>query len=344
MSAPPTILQGNYFDGVRPIGSPGTLTVAGERVTLHAGSSSEDHNASGLLVSPRIGRSERFVALPGGGQFQCPDDALLDTLPQEVSSEGPIAWLEQHWPVAIACIVLIAGLLTGGYLYGLPLAADRVAARVPIESEQALGEESLNFLERVRLLTPTGLDEAAQQRLHQQFAALTRGMRFEHQYRLELRSGRLGANAMALPGGIVVLTDELVALSASEDEVLAVIAHEIGHVELRHALRQLLGNSAVAVTLATMTGDAASLGTAVTGLPVTLAQLQYSREFERAADDYALELMRSHGLSPLAFASMLERLAARHGTETEGPAFLSTHPVTAERIARIRAAAQSGTR
>ena len=222
MNTPAITLQGNYFDGLTPIGSPATLTVAGDRVTFAAGQISEDYVASGLLVSPRSGTSERFVALAGGGQFQCPDDALLKTLPQAVASEGRIAWLEQHWPVAIACIVVVAVLLIGGYQYGLPLAADRVAARVPIESEAALGRETLELLERVDALTPTGLDQAAQQRLSERFAALTRGLKYEQQYRLEFRSGRIGANAMALPEGIVVVTVNLVTLSHSEDEVLVV--------------------------------------------------------------------------------------------------------------------------
>jgi predicted Zn-dependent protease len=335
-------LPGNYFDGVTPIGSPATLTVAGDRVTVAAGHISEDHDASGLLVSPCVGGSERFVVLPGGGQFQCPDHALLNTLPQEVASEGPIAWLEQHWPLAIACVVVVAGLLIGGYQYGLPLAADRVVARVPIESEAALGRETLQLLERMHALTPTGLDQAAQQRLSKRFAALTRGLKYEQQYRLEFRSGPIGANAMALPGAIVVVTDDLITIGDSEDQVLAVLAHEIGHVESRHALRQLLGDSVVAVVVATMTGDAASLGTAVTGLPVMVAQLEYSREFESAADTYAFELMRRNGLSPLAFADMLERLAARRAGDTEALPFLSTHPITAERIARARTAARSG--
>jgi len=341
VNIPGATLKGSYFDGVTPIGSPATLTVAGDRVSLAAGCISETHDASDLLVSPRIGRAERFVALQGGGQFQCPDNALLSTLPQEVASEGPIAWLEEHWPVAIACILVIAALLAGGYLYGLPLVVDRVAARIPIESEKALGEQTLEFLERAQVLAPTGLDQSAQQRLNEKFATLSRGLKYEHQYRLELRSGRLGANAMALPGGIVVLTDELVALGGSEEEVMTVLAHEIGHVELRHALRQLLGGSVVAVVIGTMTSDIASLGTAITGAPVILAQLEYSREFESAADNFAFELMKKNDLSPLAFANMLERLLAQRGTDAEGPAFLSTHPVTAERIARARAAAES---
>src|SRR5690606_20318775 len=141
-------------------------------------------------------------------------------------------------------------------------------------------------------------------------------------------------------GGIVVLTDQMVRLAQHPAEIHAVLAHEIGHVERRHALRHLLQDSALAVAIATVTSDAAALSLAVAGLPVVLAQTRYSRAFEAEADEFGFALLRRHEISPAHFASLMERLAAGRNRALETRlSFLSTHPVTAERAARARAAA-----
>jgi predicted Zn-dependent protease len=342
VSAAAEFLKGSYQDGQVALGSPATMIVAPREVALIGERISQRYEPQRLRVSPRVGDSERFVALPDGGQFQCPDHPALDRLPQEVRSEGPVAWLERRWPVAAACVVLVASLAGAGYFYGLPAAAERVAAEIPIETERALGEEALTWLDTQSWFDPTELDEETQARLLEGFERLASGLPLEPHYRLAFRDAEFfGPNALALPGGTIVVTDQLVHLAQSDEEVLAVLAHEMGHVEMRHAMRHVLHDSATAVVVATLTADAASLGTAVAGLPALLAQLEYSREFETEADDYAFRLLRRKGISPEAFAAIMERLQGERGggDDDNELAFLSTHPVTAERIARARAAA-----
>lgn len=342
MSAAADFLKGSYQDGQVPLGSPATMILAPREAALIGERVSQRYALEQLRVSPRVAGSDRFVALPGGGQFQCPDQPALDRLPQEVRSEGPVAWLEQRWPVAAACVALVASLVAAGYLYGLPAAAERVAAQIPIETERALGEEVLAWLDTNSWLDPTELDDETQARLLEGFARLAKGLPLEPHYTLAFRDAEaIGPNALALPGGTIVVTDQMVEAAESDEEVLAVLAHEIGHVELRHTMRHVLHDSATAVVVATVTADAASLSTAVAGLPALLARLEYSREFETEADDYAFRLLQREGISPLAFASIMQRLQREGGEDDDASelAFLSTHPVTAERIARARAAA-----
>jgi predicted Zn-dependent protease len=84
----------------------------------------------------------------------------------------------------------------------------------------------------------------------------------------------------------------------------------------------------------------ASLSVAVAGLPALLAQAKYSREFETEADEFAFQLLKQHGRSPEAFATLMERLAGEDDGAERSYAFLSTHPMTAERVQRARAAAR----
>jgi predicted Zn-dependent protease len=337
-------LSGQYFDGRQPVGSAATLVFTGQQARLIGAQLDHDFHARELRVSPRVGRTERFLALPNGGQFLCPDHPLLDRLPHDSQGEGLVAWLEARVALAIAGIALVAALMLGGYFFGLPAAAEQVARHIPLDTEHALGEQVLTWLDGNKWFAPSQLDEKIQFFLRKDFAELTQNLPLAAHYRLEFRHAPLiGANAFALPGGTIVITDAMVNAAKSQDEVAAVLAHEIGHVERRHALRHLLQDSAVAVVVATVTSDAASLSVAVAGLPTLLAQAKYSRDFESEADDFAFALLKQQGRSPEAFATFMERLAGEDGEKGEKLDFLSTHPMTAERVQRARAAVHSDT-
>lgn len=139
-------------------------------------------------------------------------------------------------------------------------------------------------------------------------------------------------NALALPGGQMVVFTGLLKEAGSADEVAGVLAHEIQHVLHRHGLKQLvrqLGGAAV-IALATGGGDLAS----VVGRADDLVQLSYGREQEAEADRDGLSLLHRAGLPPAAMASFFERLQRQQSGDL--PELLSTHPDTARRIADLR--------
>ena len=165
---------------------------------------------------------------------------------------------------------------------------------------------------------------------------MTAGLPDGDSYRLEFRhSNKIGANAFALPSGIVVVTDALVKLGQTDDEVVAVLAHEVGHLEHRHSLRMVMQDSAVALLIATVSGDPFSSSTLVAALPTLLVHARYSRKFEAEADDYAYDFLVAQGIPTQAFADMLVRLGAKDETSA-AEEFLSSHPGTQERIERFR--------
>ena len=344
MSASAATMNGLYYDGRMPVGSRATMIVTGREVALIGECVSDHYPLANLRVSPRVVGADRFIRLPDNGQFQCADTPLLDRLPLEVPAERISAWLEQRWIIAIASVLVTVGLLAYGYMVWLPVAAERLVAHIPIHSEAKLGSKALGWLDSKHFFNSTRLDVETQSRLSEGFGRLTRGLPLEASYSLALRDApRLGPNALALPGGTIVITDQMVKLTETPDEAPAVLAHEIGHVELRHSMRHLLQDSATAAVAAAVTSDASSLSAAVAGLPALLVQMKYSREFEAEADEYAFALLKRNGISPLAFGTVMERLSRhRDGSkeDEEDFAFLSTHPMSQERIARARAAAE----
>ncbi|MEZ5289434.1 MAG: M48 family metallopeptidase, partial [Vicinamibacterales bacterium] len=141
-------------------------------------------------------------------------------------------------------------------------------------------------------------------------------------------------NALALPGGAIVLLDELVTLSANDDEIVAVLAHEVGHVVERHTMRQLLQTSAAGVLLAALVGDVVSVTSYAAALPTFLLNASYSRAFEREADQFAVRALDRMGIDRRRFLEALERLEAQAGSGAV-PGWLSTHPGAEERARLI---------
>jgi predicted Zn-dependent protease len=335
-------LAGIHYDSLEPVGASATLDINATGASVTARGATRHYGLSTLRVSPRIGRADRFIALPDGGQFQCPDNPRLDALPQP-RTEGLAAWFEARALLAALGVILIAAGLLVGYFRGLPAAAEYIASRVSVENERLIGEKGLAWLDRNKWFQPTSVREDIQAMIREDLDALRRGLAQEAHYEVEFRNApKLGANALAFPGGIIVVTDGLVQLAGSREELAAVLAHEIGHIEKRHTLRLMLQDSIVVLVVATVVGDAATMG--VAGVPAVLAQANYSREFEAEADEFAFALLKKHGVSPEHFATIMVRLAKQtmEAKAKQPVGFLSTHPLTRDRVERARAAAQTG--
>ena len=156
---------------------------------------------------------------------------------------------------------------------------------------------------------------------------------------------RLGPNAFALPGGSIVVTDEMLQLLAGRDDVLiGVLGHELGHVRRRHGMRLLVQATLIGTAASIAWGDFSAV---LAAAPALLGQSAYSRDFEREADDDAITLLRANGMSPAVMVELFERLAASRtaagGVDPSGGfdlgIALASHPADAERMQRFRAAA-----
>jgi Zn-dependent protease with chaperone function len=202
-----------------------------------------------------------------------------------------------------------------------------------VEAETVLGSEALEGMDQFGF-APSSLPPERQEELAAKLEALAAAAPDAPAYRLEFRAAPIiGANAFALPAGIIVLTDELVALAQADEEILAVLAHELGHVRHRHMMRRLLEGSAVALLVAGVTGDVSAATSLAAAAPTLVLQSKFSRDNEREADAYAFELMRRAGIAPQHFGAILARMEAQAPRGPMLPTFLSSHPETAERKA-----------
>jgi Zn-dependent protease with chaperone function len=206
---------------------------------------------------------------------------------------------------------------------------------MPASALRVLSRQTLALLDH-SVFSPSELPSARQDQLARRFTALTQP-RAAIPVTLQFRASPvLGANAMALPDGTIVVTDDLARLAASDDEVMAVLGHEAGHVQERHGLRSIIQSSVVSVFVTWYLGDINAL---VAAAPTALVDAKYSRDLERDADEYAASFLRVNGLPTSLLADILDKLEASHSGGTEGSggaAYLSSHPATSERIDRLR--------
>jgi Zn-dependent protease with chaperone function len=274
--------------------------------------------------------------------------AELGAMTRPRQPERLAALLESRLAYALAALVAAVAILAAALRWGVPAAADFVVARLPVSLEATLGTQTLAAMDKT-LLAPSRLAPARQQSLRRALAQHCAGSNAESEqskqsaattacppYTLHFRDGkRVGANAFALPGGGLVLTDQLVKLARHDDEILGVLAHELGHVQRRHGVRLALQSLGAGVVLIAITGDLGSLSDAAAGLPAVLLRAGYSRDMEREADAYALARMQQACIAPARYVALLERLNKRTPTRT---GLLDSHPGTIERLAAFRGA------
>jgi Zn-dependent protease with chaperone function len=286
-----------------------------------------------VVVSERISSVPRRIRFADGTVFETADNDAIDAALANLGR--PVSWvhrLEQRWPIAAAALAAVAVIAVLFVQFGVPALADYAARTLPVSVDRRLGAETLTMLDRVEF-EPTRLPVSRQKQLQALFERVVRDSGEEHGYRLELRaSPRLGPNALALPSGIVVMTDELVELAQHDEELIAVLAHEVGHVRGRHALRHVLQTAGVSAIAFAILGDVSSVSALATAVPVLL-QAKHSRDFEREADAYAKRWMAAEGIAAHRFDDILCRMEAEIGSDTDDALsrYLSTHPATDER-------------
>lgn len=305
-------LAATYYDGESSQGHPVELRIVGETLMIYRGTNLlRTAPFAEVKVSEPMGRAPRTLRLREGGHCEVADLAgLAAWLAGQGRRESWVVRFQARWHLALGSLVAVILAVAAAYYWGLPVAADWIAARLP---DRAVAEISRSTLETVdTFLKPTQLPEARQQALRARLAELGERVPLPP-YHLHFRRGG-SPNAFALPSGDIVVLDSLVKLAANDEEVIAVLTHELGHVHYRHGLRQVLQSSAVSVALAAWLGDVSSLGAALGGVVLTS---RYSREFESEADAYGARMLLAAGSSPAYLADILERLDAAYGSRSE---------------------------
>lgn len=329
------MIDATYFDGHSTRPRLVRLLIHDGIVAMNGQGFRRTVRLSDLSISERFEHAPRVLRLPGGALLEVSDPGFGAVLEENGYRDPWVVRWQQRWPLALLALVLLLALLTLGYQSGLPWAADTLAQRLPASVERRIGDEQWRVVD-AEYMRPSGLGPVEQARLKRLFSALRQPGGDQTAYRLEFRDGAIGPNAFALPNGVIVVTDQLVALADNDHAILGVIGHELGHLHGRHSLRSLMQALGVGVVARLVVGD---VSTALAAAPAVLLDQIYSRDFEREADQYAIGMMRANGIPLSPMADLFEKMrdAADPSTAAES-GYFSSHPSDDERIAQLRAA------
>ncbi len=334
-------IHGHWFATGSAARYDAVLAVDADGCSIHVdGTVVASGSLSDLRISDRVGNIPRHLYWPDAGKFETlHNDAIDQALRtnQPTRSLNAVLWrLESSWGVAMASLLLVAAALFAGYKWGIPAAADRVAMSLPAPVTETISDGALATLDQW-IFEESEISKQQQSSIRDRFTELTRpfsdsGVNYRLHFRRMNINGEPVPNAMALPNGEIIVTDAFVELADDPLEISAVLLHEMGHVEERHGLRQVVRASAVSVIAGMTLGNMSGISDLVSGVPVFLVQSSYSREHETSADSFAFSHMMKAGIDPIHFANIISKLGGLgEDAEPTRESYLSSHPSTANR-------------
>ena len=153
-----------------------------------------------------------------------------------------------------------------------------------------------------------------------------------YSFRVEIDDSET-ANAMALPGGLIIVTTGLLDTVESENELAFVLGHELGHFKNRDHIRALGRGVVLSMFFAVITGnDVAGIGIKVTDLTLR----GFSRKQESRADEFGLSVVHAYYGHVNQAWRLFERWDEELGSARGLVAYVSTHPLSADRIDQMR--------
>ena len=296
-----------------------------------------------LRISPRLANTPRYFYFPDGGKFETYDNMAVDGLLKLFEHRSwldMVHLLESRNRYVFIALAILVFFIWGSVRYAVPVISETLAFRLPVKALKYSGSHTLTLLDR-SILDPSQLANAEKERVLNHFQQLvdTHGdLGLKIYFR---KGGSLGPNAFALPNGVIIFTDEMVQTAEHDDELLTVLAHEVGHVVYRHGMRTVIQDSLLGFVLLAMTGDVSGSSELFLGLPVLLTEMAYSREFEREADQYALDWLREKKILTVHFVRLMERIEQKmeilfEDSDKKWLSYLSSHPGIKERVEPFR--------
>ena len=317
-----------HYDGKTAVRRDATLTAGEGGFDVATEGLATERHAWGDLVyrgekaeGPYYGHISR-----SGWQIGLTDplpDALFARLPRPKRYGG---FIDRVGLVPASIILVVA---SAGLIFGVTKVPEVVAPFVPMSWERNLGDAMIGDMGGRFCETPQS---------RKAIDVMTARLNSKGDP-IEINIANINmVNAVALPGGKVIIFRGLLQEAKNADELAGVLGHEIGHVRNRDVMQSLLRQMGLSILLGGANTNAA-------GALNTLVSSRFSREAEAAADEYSIKLMQKAAISPDATAGFFDRLSGEEkkmGKASAALGYLSSHPMSATREKAFRASKQAG--
>ncbi|MCX7096406.1 MAG: M48 family metallopeptidase [Methylococcales bacterium] len=200
-----------------------------------------------------------------------------------------------------------------------------LVSHITVAQEEQFGKSVLAQMETDEPLISKGPAFEAVQSIGKR---LTKNSAYHYQWLIKKEKT---VNAFALPGGVIIVHSALLTKIDKPDELAAVLAHEVQHVEQRHALKSMVDNLGWATVLMVFLGD---VSTPMAMITHELGGMFFSRDKEDEADRLGLQALINANIAPGGMVTFLQKLEKEPGANP--PEWISSHPDTAGRIKTIQ--------
>jgi Zn-dependent protease with chaperone function len=290
-------------------------------------------NVHELINEISIQGNSTLIRFPDGSSF-IPDDPSLKWEWDSLSSKL-IRKITNNLKSLVLIILLTPLFLFFALFYGMPFLSSEIANRVSQDSKEVISTNLLKKLED-EYFEESKIDYLEQEKLKKEFHKNLSDLNINSDnYRLMFyKSDIFGANAVALPDGTIVVTDQMISkLLNSPNLIMAILFHEVGHVEDNHGLSQIIQSLGIGLIITLIIGDAQGLSDALVGSGFVLVQQSFSRKMEVEADIFALESLKKLEMPVEDFSNALESIMdLDEDAYSPYKNYLSSHPHTKKRI------------
>ncbi len=224
-------------------------------------------------------------------------------------------------PKITTIAVCLLGLIVITYFYVLPPIAEKSAALIPESFDNEIGTMFMDAF-----LNENNIDKTKTKYLEQFAAELN--LKNEKPLRFTVVESE-EVNAFAAPNGQIVVFSGILKNMESSDELVALLAHEASHVNLRHSIKMLCRNLAGYMVVSLLFSDVNGIIAVLADNAQQLHSLSYSRGFEQEADEEGLKILMDNKINPNGMVKLFEQLEKENKISI--PKILSSHPLTKER-------------
>jgi predicted Zn-dependent protease len=266
------------------------------------------------------------------------DPSFLPTVRGAGPAGGGLHGLRRRSVLSLLVPALVVlGALVLLYIWALPRLAERVAARVPVEWEESLGRTVVASITETRQSCTEPARVAALDRMVATLTADGRGGRYT--YRVTIVDDAM-VNALAAPGGHIVIFHGLLAQAGSPEELAGVLAHEIEHVVQQHGVTGILRQLPLQLAVSAIVGTD-GFGASISQMALMVGGLSYRRADEAEADLEGLRMLAAARVSADGMLDFFRRSEASAADDSRFLNYISTHPNNAQRIALLESEAQA---
>jgi len=252
---------------------------------------------------------------------------------------NPHARTRRAW-LTVAAGFLVIPLIWLVYAKGVPALARPITHIIPYSWESHLGHA---LAEQIAPPEKRCTDSRLLEKTHTFVQTLaTKVNSAPYTFRLSIVDKPI-RNALALPGGHIMIFRGLLKSTKTPEEFAGVVAHEMQHILERHGLHLLVQHLSLDLIIGALTGESSGLMAVVLEGAHVFQSLSYSRSAEYEADRKGLALLVEAGINPEGMLSFFEYLKEQHGKKEPDILFryLSTHPTPGDRIAKLRHQAET---